>query len=139
MDTLLQDLRYGFRLLLKKPGFTAIAILTLTLGIGANTAIFSVVNGVLLRPLPYPEPERLVTMRLNQSLPDLEDIKNQSQAFAAFGGVVVQALDYTGEAEPLQIAAALVNADLFEALGARAAIGRVISQEEDRYGGERVA
>jgi putative ABC transport system permease protein len=138
MDTLLQDMRYGFRLLVKRPGFTVVAIITLALGIGANTAIFSVVNAVLLRPLPYPEPERLLTLRSNQSLPDLEDIKAQSQAFESFGGAVMQAQDFTGEAEPLQVRAALVNADLFKALGAKAAIGRTISDEEDRFGGERV-
>jgi putative ABC transport system permease protein len=138
MDTLLQDLRYGIRILLKRPGFTVIAIITLALGIGANTAIFSVVNAVLLRPLPYPEPERLLTLRSNQSVPDLDDIKAQSQAFEYFGGAVVQAQDFTGEAEPLQVQAALVNADLFKALGVEAAIGRTISDEEDRYGGEPV-
>jgi putative ABC transport system permease protein len=138
MDTLLQDLRYGARLLIKRPGFTLIAIITLALGIGANTAIFSVVNAVLLRPLPYAEPERLLTLRSNQSVLDLDDIKAQSQAFEYFGGAVVQAQDFTGEAEPLQVQAALVNADLFKALGAKAAIGRTISDEEDRYGGEPV-
>jgi putative ABC transport system permease protein len=138
MDTLRQDLRYGIRLLMKRPGFTVIAIITLALGIGANTAIFSVVNAVLLRPLPYPEPDQLVTLRSNQSLPDLDDIKAQSQAFEYFGGAVMQAQDYTGEAEPLQVQAALVNADLFKALGVQAAIGRTISDEEDRFGGEPV-
>jgi putative ABC transport system permease protein len=138
MDSLRQDLRYGIRLLMKRPGFTVIAIITLALGIGANTAIFSVVNAVLLRPLPYPEPERLVTLRSNQSLPDLDDIKSQSQAFEYFGGAVMQAQDYTGAAEPLQVQAALVNADLFKALGVQAAMGRTISDEEDRYGGEPV-
>ncbi|MEK6323916.1 MAG: ABC transporter permease [Acidobacteriota bacterium] len=138
MQTLLQDLRYGSRMLARKPGFTLIAIITLSLGIGANTAIFSVVNSVLLRPLPYPEPERLVTMRSNQSVLDLEDIKAQSQSFEYFGGSVMQAQDYTSEGEPLQVQAALVTADLFKVLGARAAIGRTISDEEDRFGGDRV-
>lgn len=138
MESLLHDLRYSLRLLIRKPTFTALAIITLALGIGANTAIFSVVNSVLLRPLPYPQPERLVTMRSNQSVPDLDDIKAQSQSFEYLGGVVMQPLDYTGEAEPIQAQAALCNADLFKALGAQAAIGRVISDEEDRYGGEPV-
>jgi putative ABC transport system permease protein len=138
MERLWQDLRYGARMLTKRPAFTAIAIITLALGIGANTAIFSVVNSVLLRPLPYDKPERLATIRSNQSLPDLDDIKAQSQSFYALGGAVMQALDYTGEAEPIQTQAALCNADLFRALGAEAAIGRVISEDEDRYGGERV-
>ena len=138
METLLHDLRYGSRLLIRKPAFTAIAVITLALGIGANTAIFSVVNSVLLRPLPYPEPERLVTMRSNQSVPDLDDVKAQSQSFEYLGGSVMQAQDFTGEGEPIQVQAALVNADLFNALGVRAAIGRTISDEEDRFGGDHV-
>jgi len=138
MESLLHDLRYSTRLLIRKPAFTALAVITLALGIGANTAIFSVVNSVLLRPLPYPHPERLLTIRSNQSVPDLDDIKAQSQSFEYFGGSVMQALDYTGEAEPLQVQASLVNADLFKALGAQAAIGRVINDEEDRFGGEPV-
>ncbi len=138
MATLLQDLRYGIRMLIKNPGFTAIAVVTLALGIGANAAIFSVINAVLLRPLPYPEPGRLFTLSSNQSLPDLEDIKAQSQAFDDFGGVTTQALDFTGGGEPLQVQAALINVDLFEALGVHAAIGRTLTPEEDRYGAERV-
>jgi putative ABC transport system permease protein len=134
METLFQDLRYGIRLLMKRPAFTAIAIITLALGIGANTAIFSVVNAVLLKPLPYPAPERLVTLRFNQSLPDLDDIKSQSQTFEHFGGVTMQALDYTSEAEPVQVQAALCNRDLFLALGAQPVIGRIISEDEDQYG-----
>ncbi|HEX8073336.1 MAG TPA: ABC transporter permease [Pyrinomonadaceae bacterium] len=138
MGTLWQDLHYAVRMLAKHPGFTAAAVLTLALGIGANTAIFSVVNAVLLRPLPYAEPGRLVTMRSNQSLPDLEDIKAQSQSFAALGGAVKQALDYTGEGEPLQVQAQLVNADLFDALGVPARLGRTITPDEDKVGGARV-
>lgn len=138
MGNLLQDMRYGLRMMFKHPGFTATAVLTLALGIGANTAIFSVVNAVLLRPLPYPQPERMVAMRSQQSMPDLADIKAQSKSFEALGGVVIQAQDFTGEAEPLQVQAALVNADLFAALGAEPATGRTISPAEDRLGGERV-
>ena len=138
LGTLWQDVRYGFRMLAKKPGFTLVAIITLALGIGANTAIFSVINAVLLRPFPYPEAARLVTMRSNQSLPDLEDIQAQSQSFEDVGGVVLQAQDYTGGSEPVQVQAGLSNAGIFKVLGARPLIGRVISPEEDRYGGERV-
>jgi predicted permease len=138
MGTLWQDLRYGFRMLGKHPGFAAAAVLTLALGIGANTAIFSVVNAVLLRPLPYRDPERLITLRRNESLPDLEDIKAQSRSFESLGGVNNRPLDYTGEAEPLQVQASLVNADLFGALGVPAEIGRTITPAEDQYGGERV-
>src|SRR5215212_9684781 len=107
MGMLGQDLRYGFRMLLRKPGFTVVAVLTLALGIGANTAIFSVVNAVLLMPFPYPHAERLVTMRSNQSLPDLMDIQAQSKSFEEAGGVVLQALDFTGGAEPVQVQAGL--------------------------------
>jgi putative ABC transport system permease protein len=139
LGTLWKDLRYGFRMLAKKPGFTLVAITTLALGIGANTAIFSVINAVLLRPFPYPEAERLVTMRSNQSLPDLEDIQAQSRSFEDVGGVVLQALDYTGGSEPVQVQAGLCNAGIFKVLGVQPLLGRVITPEEDRYGGERVA
>jgi putative ABC transport system permease protein len=138
MDTFLHDLRFGIRLLIKKPTFTAIAVITLALGIGANTAIFSVVNSVLLRPLPYPEPQRLVTMRSNQSLPDLEEISARSQSFEYLGGAVMQAQDYIGEGEPIQVQAALCNADLFKALAVKPAVGRTISDEEDRFGADPV-
>src|SRR5918911_3276409 len=138
MQTLWQDARYSLRMLGKRPGFTFVPTITLALGIGANPAIFSVVNAVLLKPLPYPEPQRLVAIRGNQSVPDLDDIKAQSRTVEAFGGVVVQPLDYTGEAEPIQVQAALCNADLFAALGARPLLGRVISPAEDSKGGDRV-
>ncbi len=138
MNRLLQDVRHGLRALAKRPGFTAVAVLTLALGVGANTAIFSVVNAVLLRPLPYPEAERLVTLRSQESLPDLDDIRAQSKSFEAMGGAVMQAQDFTGQAEPLQVQAAMVNADLFKALGAEPAFGRTLSADDDRAGGERV-
>jgi putative ABC transport system permease protein len=138
MESFLHDLRFGSRLLIKTPIFTAIALITLALGIGANSAIFSVVNSVLLRPLPYPEPERLVTMRSNQSLLDLEDVRSRCQSFEYFGGAVMQAQDYTGDGDPLQVQAALINSDLFKALGANAAMGRTISDEEDRFGADPV-
>jgi putative ABC transport system permease protein len=138
MRTLWQDLRHGARVLLKQPGFTLVAVLTLALGVGANTAIFSVVNGVLLRPLPYPEPERLVTARQNISLPNLEEIKAQGQSFRAVGGAVLQPLDFTGGGEPVQVEAALVTHELFDVLGARPEVGRVLTAEDDRFDAERV-
>src|SRR5919112_4120340 len=138
MGSVWQDIRFGVRVLLKNPGFASAAVLVVALGIGATTAIFSVVNAVLLRPLPFAGPERLVTLRRNESLPDLDDIKARSQSFDATGGANVRSLDYTGEAEPLQVRASLVNADFFTALGVPAEIGRTITTAEDGYGGGRV-
>jgi len=134
LDALLQHLRYGARMLRKNPGFTAIAVLTLALGIGANTAIFSVVNGVLLRPLPYPEPQRLWTIESNQSLPDLDDIQKQSQSFEALGATTMQRLDYTGGAEPIQVFSINCNSDLFRALRTQPALGRFLTARDDRFG-----
>jgi putative ABC transport system permease protein len=134
IEDLVQDLRFSLRTLRKAPGFTATAVLTLALGIGANAAIFSVVNAVLLRSLPYPNSEQLFTLRSNQSLPDLEDIQKRTQSFSAIGGVVVQALNLTGDGEPVQISAGFCNADFFNALGVQAAMGRTFTAAEDRYG-----
>ncbi len=135
MQTLLQDLRYGARMLLKNPGFTAVAVITLSLGIGANTAIFTVINAVLLRPLPYQEPERLVSFSSNESVPDLADVKAWSRSFAEIGGEGQQPLDYTSGGEPLQWNVGLVTGGFFGALGAQPLLGRVITEEDDRKGG----
>ncbi|MDQ3252890.1 MAG: ABC transporter permease [Acidobacteriota bacterium] len=147
MKALWQDIRYGIRMLAKKPGFTAIAVLTLALGIGANTAIFSVVNAVLLRPLPFENPERLVLIwmrgvndpmdRTTASYPDVLDFKNQSQSFshvAAYtmsGGV---ALAGEGDRAPELLGGARVTADLFSVLDAKPIIGRSFSPQEDQAG-----
>jgi hypothetical protein len=135
LEDFVQDLRFAMRTLRKAPGFTMTAVVTLALGIGANAAIFSVVNAVLLRGLPYPDSEKVLTLRSNQSLPDLEDIQKQAGSFAAIGGVAVHQLNFTGEAEPIQISAGLCNAEFFRALGFQPALGRFFSTEEDRYGG----
>ena len=135
---MISDLKYAFRTLAKAPGFTAIAVLTLALGIGANTAIFTVVNGVLLRPLPYPAPHELVTLKSNQSVPELADLQAQSQSFESLGGVSLQGADYAGGGEPVQLEVGLVTGDFFRVLGARTTIGRMITSEDDRFGGERV-
>src|SRR5882724_8364678 len=102
METLFKDIRYGIRSLLNRPAFTVIAVITLGLGIGVNTAIFSVINAVLLRPLPYQDPERVVTFRSNQSAPGLADVEAQTKTFSKLGGLVAQPLDYTAGNEPVQ-------------------------------------
>src|ERR1051325_3398083 len=138
METLWQDLKYGLRVLLKNPAFTLLAVFTLALGIGATSAIFSVVNSVLLNPLLYRESNRLVTFRSNQSVLDLADIKARSQTFEEVGGIVYQPLDYTGGAEPAQVMSGQVTAGYFTALGVEPLMGRFITAE-DRQGGEAVA
>jgi putative ABC transport system permease protein len=138
METLLKDIRYGMRSLLKRPGFTAVAVMTLALGIGVNTAIFSVINAVLLRPLAYGEPARLLTFRSNQSAPDLADVEKQSHVFSSFGGEVKQALDYTAGTEPVQFQVGHVTGGFFETLGVKAERGRVLTHEDDRAGGPYV-
>src|SRR5262245_21997963 len=132
MGKLIQDLRYGWRMLIRHRAVTAIAIVTLALGIGANTAIFTVVNAVLLRPLPYQEPERLVSFRSNESFLDLADIKAWNQSFVEVGGETQQSLDYTGSGEPTQWTAGLVTGGYFRTLGAQPLLGRVVTEEDDR-------
>lgn len=134
MDTIIKDIRYGIRSLRRRPAFTTIAVITLGLGIGLNSAIFSVVNAVLLRPLPYHAPDRLVSFRSNQSAPDLADVRGQSRTFSKVGGQVVQPLDYTAGSEPVQFQVGLVTGDFFATLGVAAARGRVITPEDDKPG-----
>ncbi len=135
MGKLVQDLRYGWRMLIRHRAVTAIAIVTLALGIGANTAIFTVVNAVLLRPLPYQEPERLVAFRSNESVPDVVDVKAWSQSFSDIGGNTQQPLDYTGSGDPVQWMAGTVTGSYFRMLGAQPLIGRTLTEEDDIRGG----
>ena len=134
MDTLIKDIRYAVRSLLKRPSFTIVAVITLALGIGLNTAIFGVINAVLLRPLPYYEPERLVTFRSNQSAPDVADVEAQTRTLSRIGGAVAQSLDYTGGSEPVQFRTGMVTGGFFETLGARAQQGRLIAHADDQSG-----
>src|SRR5215470_10705866 len=137
VETLVQDLLYSARTLLHSPAFTACAVLTLALGIGANTAIFSVVNRVLLNPLPYPNPEELLAARQNDSLPNLEDIQRQTNLFASSGGINVEPMDFTGNGEPVRVHGAHVDAGLFATLAVQPMLGRLISADEDVKGGPR--
>ncbi|HEX5709185.1 MAG TPA: ABC transporter permease [Pyrinomonadaceae bacterium] len=146
MGDVLQDLRYGLRTLLKRPGFTLIALVTLALGIGANTAIFSVVNATLLRPLAFEGAERLVAMyeipasgrRDFISVPDLEEYRAQSQTFEEFTTFVPQSVNMTGTGEPERVRGGFVTSSFFRIFGARPALGRAIEPREDAQGAERV-
>lgn len=137
LESLMQDLHYSARTLLHSPAFTACAVLTLALGIGANTAIFSVVNTVLLNPLAYPNPHELLAARQNESLANLKDMQRQTNAFASSGGINISPMDFTGIGEPVRVHGAYVDAGLFATLGIQPMLGRWISAEEDVKGGPR--
>jgi predicted permease len=132
LEDLLQDLRYGARSLRKNPGFTLVAILTLALGIGANTAIFSLVNGVLLRPLPFAQPERLVGTTLYYPKGPLVVMREQSRTMELVGVSDNKEINLTGSGDPVRLIGNAVSADFFSVLGARAAMGRTFENGEDQ-------
>ena len=134
-ETLVQDVHYSARTLLHSPAFTACAVLTLALGIGANTAIFSVINQVLLNPLPYPNPQELLAGRQNESQANLKDMQRQTQSFASSGGINIVPMDFTGSGEPVRVHGAYVDAGLLATLGVQPVLGRWISADEDVKGG----
>jgi predicted permease len=148
VKTLAQDLRYAVRLLLKSPGFTLLAAITLALGIGANAAIFSVVNSVLLRPLPYEAPDRL--MMVFSQFPSMNfdrfwvdpmeytEYSRRNRSFEKLGAYVTGAVNISGTEEPVRADAALASAGLFEALGVGAQLGRIYSAAEDLPNAEKV-
>ena len=146
MNTLWQDIRYGARMLLKNPGVTVIVIIALALGIGANSAIFSVVNSVLLRPLPYHESEQLVFLNemspvldeMSISYPNFIDWRNQNQSFEKMGVYNRASYNLTGVGDAERIVTGQVSADLFGALRVNAAHGRVFTNDEDKPGGTPV-
>src|SRR5262245_15808115 len=138
MSALLQDLRYAARMLGKNAGFSTIAVATLALGIGANTTIFSVVRAVLIRPLPYPDSDRLVAFTTNQSGPDVEDITLRSRSFSCIAGAQNWPYDWLNGTEPEKARAAIVTGTAFAALGASAERGRPIVPSDDVPGAERV-
>src|SRR5262245_47731446 len=148
MQTLWLDLRYGARMLLKKPGFTLVAVLTLALGIGANSAIFSVVNAVLLRPLPFPEQERLMQMFLNNpetaggrggyGNADFQALRERNQSFAKIAAISPgNRFSLTGSGTPEQVIGAVVTAEFFDVLGIKAERGRTFLAGEDKPGSPR--
>jgi putative ABC transport system permease protein len=137
LETLLQDLRYGARTLRKNPGFTMVAVLTLALGIGANTAIFSLVNGVLLQPLPYSHPERLVGTTEYYPQGALEVMREQSRTMELVGVSDNGEFNLTGSGDPVRLIGNSVSADFFSVLGAQPAMGRTFQDGEDQPGKDR--
>lgn len=143
---MLQDWRYAARTLLKNPGFTAVVVLTLAVGIGANAALFSLVNGVLLNPLPYPEPERLVSIHQSKPnfmtgaipYPNFLDLQKENQTFQAMALSRPYGFTLFGAGEPERIDAQLVTADFFSLLGVKAVLGRTFAAGEDERGAEPV-
>src|SRR6516162_8176995 len=147
METLWQDIRFAFRMLIKNPGFSAIAILSLALGIGANTTIFTVVNAILLHPLPVKDIPRLVEVdtidtktrvtaanftKMGMSYPNYQDYAKENQVFSGPGGIVGPLpLTWSGEAEPKQILGQMVSANYFDILGLSPARGRFFLPDED--------
>ncbi len=142
MTTLMQDLRYGIRMLAKNPGFTVVAIITLALGIGANTALFSVVNGVLLNPLPYWQPDRLMALysrtpefpNSTTSYPNFLDWVRDNRSFSALAAYREDDFNLTGMGAPERVPAEMISASLFPLLGVKPVIGRIFSPEEDQVG-----
>src|SRR5258708_5613494 len=144
------DLRFGIRILLKSPGFTALALITLALGIGANTTIFSVVNSVLLRPLPYQNPDRIVQISdlapstggaITSSLPKFTFLRKYARSYSALTAWSGAQFQIAGPAPaaPAEVRGVRVSADFFRVLGAKPAVGRTFLDDEDRPGGSAVA
>ena len=137
MESLIQDLKYAVRMLIKSPSFTAIAILTLALGIGANTALFSVVNGVLLRPLPYAQPDRLVVLSEKSpnfesssvSYPNFLDWQRSNSVFSSIAAYRSDDFNITGSGEPERVRVGMISAGFFEILGVNPVRGRLINNQ----------
>jgi predicted permease len=147
MSTFLRDVRYGMRLLLKSPGFTAVAVITLTLGIGMTTAIFSVVYGVLLRPLPYEQPDRIVELsEVNDhgghsqfADPNFEDVRSQARTLNGVAEYASEVLSVSGGTDPTRTMVALVSRDFFSIVRVQPLLGRGFAPEDQRFGAAPVA
>jgi len=146
MTTLIEDVRYGLRMLAKNPGFTAVALLTLALGIGANTAVFSIVNGVLLSPLSFPDPDKLVVLFESKpnfkegsiSYPNFLDWQRENHAFSSIAAYRPDSFSLTDAGEGEQVRGQMVSAGFFSVLGVKPSIGRMFTAEEDQLGAGRV-
>ena len=144
METLLQDIRYGLRMLLKSPGFTAVAVITLALGIGGNTAMFSIVHSVLLKPLPFPNSERLISVNETDSrrpglpdtfsYPDFFDYRAQNRTFEGMATYRDASFNLTGVGQPQHLDGQVVSSDFFSVLGVKPALGRGFRREEEQAG-----
>src|SRR5918911_5062649 len=144
LEELWQDLRYGLRMLLKNPGFTLVAVVALALGIGANSAIFSVVNSLLLRPLPFEQPDRLVQVwetsaklgrnEITASFPNFADWRDQNHVFEQMVAYSDWSFNLTGSAEPERIRSAIVSHAFFSTLGIKPILGRTLLLDEDQPG-----
>jgi predicted permease len=147
MSVLWQDIRYALRVLRKNPGFAAISVLTLALGIGANTALFSVVHGVLLKPMPYENPEQLVDVywttpndqKFPFSFPDFLDCQKQNRVFSLMAGYRWENFSLVGIGEPERLSGERVSAEFFSLLSIKPIIGRTFLREEDKIGAAPVA
>ncbi|MGH9790001.1 MAG: ABC transporter permease, partial [Candidatus Acidiferrales bacterium] len=147
METIWQDVKYGARMLLKSPGFTVVAVLTLALGIGANSAIFSVINGMLLSPLPYPEGHNLVGISewsqqvpgMSFSVENFKDLRDQNKVFEAIVAHRSQNYVLTGGDQPERLSGREVSVGFFDTLRVQPILGRAFTPEEDKVGAERVA
>ncbi|HEY0765137.1 MAG TPA: ABC transporter permease [Pyrinomonadaceae bacterium] len=147
METLIKDIRFGVRSLLRRPGFTALAIITLALGIGASTAIFSVVDGVLLRSLPYPNADQIVQLREINSRgslirfadPNFVDVRARSRSFAGIAQYTGDLTTVLGGSEPVRAQTFAVSADFFNVLGVKPIVGRTFAADESKAGGAPVA
>ena len=147
LETVWQDLRSGARMLLKQPGFTLIAVLTLALGIGANTAIFSIVNAVLLRPFPYQAPERLVILQervsagggFSPSYPNFADWQERAQSFVGMAAAHTANFNLTGVEKSARLEGWVGTWNFFPLLGISPQLGRLFNEADDRLGAPRTA
>ena len=140
LSTFLHDVRYALRLIRRAPGFATVTILTVALGVGANTAIFSIVNGILLRPLPYAEPDRLVRLYLANpaqnvddgvaSVPDIDDWRARARSFSSIAGYSAIPMILVGQGDPVEIGGAFFVGDLFGTLGAQPLSGRLLTEDD---------
>lgn len=142
LESLLQDVRFGVRILRKNPGFTAVAVLTLALGIGANTAVYSVIDGALLNPIPFPQPDRIVDLHARWpqfqkamlSYPNFLDVQRENATFEGIAGWCTESFTRTGLGDPERLQGKMVSANFFSLLRIRPILGRTFRAEEDQLG-----